>query len=124
MNATPTPRKTTERLPAKRRANKSQENRIMKKNRFLGSIVAMVGAAVAVAFLAVGPVGGQDGPAAAPAKGGGGKGGGGGKAPAAPPGPVPRTKEGKPDMSGFWGGVTPSAATSIEPAQAKGGGGG
>jgi hypothetical protein len=96
----------------------------MKKNRFLGSIVAMVGAAVAVAFLAVGPVGGQDGPAAAPAKGGGGKGGGGGKAPAAPPGPVPRTKEGKPDMSGFWGGVTPSAATSIEPAQAKGGGGG
>jgi hypothetical protein len=96
----------------------------MKKSRFLGSIVAVVGAAVAVAFLAVGPVGGQDGPAAAPAKGGGAKGGGGGKAPAAPPGPVPRTKEGKPDMSGFWGGVTPSAATSIEPAQAKGGGGG
>jgi hypothetical protein len=91
----------------------------MKKNRFLGSLVAMAGAVVAVAFLAVGPVGGQDAPAAPPAKGG--KGGG---KQAVPPGPVPRTKEGKPDMSGFWGGVAPSAATSIEPAQAKGGGGG
>ena len=95
----------------------------MKKNRFLGSLVAMAGAAIAVTFLAVGPAGGQDAPAAAkdaPAKGG--KGGGGKQA--APPGPVPRTKEGKPDMSGFWGGVTPGAAVSIEPAQAKGGGGG
>jgi len=95
----------------------------MKKNNFLGSLVAMAGAAVAVVFLAIGPqpVGGQ-----APAKGAPpAKGGGRGGKQAPPPGPVPRTKEGKPDMSGFWGGVTPSAATSIEPAArggAKGGG--
>ncbi len=40
----------------------------------------------------------------------------------AAPGPIPRTKEGKPDMSGFWGGVNPGGNVDIEPAAAKGGG--
>jgi hypothetical protein len=94
----------------------------MRNNRFLGSLVAIAGAAAAVVFLALGPqpAGGQAGPAKAPPAAKGGKGGGGKQA--VPPGPVPRTKDGKPDMSGFWGGVTPGAATNIEPAQAKGGG--
>ena len=63
------------------------------------SVLALVAAAVAVGML-VDPTAmvGQ-----APAKGGAP----GGKAEKAPPGPIPRTKEGKPDMSGFWGGVTP-----------------
>src|SRR6185295_11022362 len=112
MNATPTPKKTPELRAANKVSGEVSGEKIMKKNRFLGSLVAMAGAVIAVTFLAVGPVGGQDAPAA-PAKGGG-KGGGGAKQ-AVPPGPVPRTKEGKPDMSGFWNGVNPSAATSIEP---------
>jgi hypothetical protein len=45
-----------------------------------------------------------------------------GKAAKAAPGPIPRTKEGKPDMSGFWGGVNPGGNVDIEPAAAKGGG--
>ncbi len=43
------------------------------------------------------------------------------KAEKAAPGPVPRTKEGKPDMSGFWNGVNPGGNVDIEPAAAKGG---
>jgi hypothetical protein len=51
-----------------------------------------------------------------------GKGGApGGKAEKAPPGPIPRTKEGKPDMNGFWGPVSPGGNVDIEPAAAKGG---
>jgi hypothetical protein len=102
------------------------------KKAFLGSVngrstaplMAMLAASVAVAVFVMGPLPatGQNAPAKAPARGGAPGGPGGGKAPAAPPGPIPRTKEGKPDMSGFWGGVNPSGVTNIEPAQAKGGG--
>lgn len=82
----------------------------MKKNNFLGSLMAALAASVAVAVFVLGPLP-MTGQPPAPAKGG----------KAAPaPGPVPRTKDGKPDMSGFWGGVQPSGVTSIEPVQAKG----
>lgn len=88
-----------------------------------GFLALAASAAVAAIFM-IGPVSitGQDAPAPPPGgKGGfGGKGGGGGKQ-AIPAGPVPRTPEGKPDMSGFWGGVNPGGNVSIEP-QAKGGG--
>ncbi len=78
-----------------------------------GSILALSAAAAVAAFIVVAPspVAGQFG---------GGKGG----KQAAPPGPVPRTPEGKPDMSGFWGGVQPGGVTSIEPAKGRGGPGG
>jgi hypothetical protein len=84
-----------------------------KRTESFRSALALAAAAVAVGML-VDPTAivGQP-PAAAPAKG---------KAEKAPPGPVPRTKEGKPDMSGFWGGVTPGGNVDIEPAAAKGGG--
>jgi hypothetical protein len=94
----------------------------MKKNYgFMGSMMALAGAAAVAAIFVIAPVSltGQGGPP----PGGGGFGGGGGKQ-AVPAGPVPRTAEGKPDMSGFWGGVTPGGNVSIEPAAARGGGGG
>jgi hypothetical protein len=88
---------------------------MLMNKRTLGSVVAMA-MAVVVAFLIVlaapGPISGQP------------PGGGKGAKQAEPPGPVPRTADGKPDMSGFWGGVNPSAATSIEPANKGGGKGG
>jgi hypothetical protein len=99
----------------------------MKKNNgFLSSVLALAAAAAVAAVFVIAPVTGQDAPAPAPGgKGGGGFGGkGGGGKQAVPAGPVPRTSEGKPDLSGFWGGVNPGGVTSIEPAQAKGGGGG
>jgi len=99
-----------------------------KKNGFSSSAVSSVmalaaAAAVATVFI-IAPVSvtGQD----APAKGGkgGGFGGKGGGKQAVPAGPVPRTADGKPDLSGFWGGVQPGGVTSIEPAAPRGGGGG
>ena len=86
-------------------------NQAMKKN--VGSMLVVLAASLVAAVLVMGPMPltGQQGPA----KGAPGKGG----KEAPPPGPVPRTKDGKPDMSGFWGGVTPSAATAIEPAKGK-----
>jgi len=94
----------------------------------MSSMLALVAAGAVAAVFVIAPVSitGQDAPAPAPGgKGGGGfggRGGGGGKQ-AVPAGPVPRTADGKPDMSGFWGGVNPGGNVSIEP-QAKGGGAG
>ena len=92
----------------------------MKKNNgFMGSMMALVGAAAVAAIFVIAPVTGQDAPAPG-GKGGGGFGGkGGGGKQAVPAGPVPRTADGKPDMSGFWGGVQPGGVTSIEPAAAR-----
>jgi len=101
----------------------------MKKNGFSSSAVSSVmalaaAAAVATVFI-IAPVSvtGQDAPAPG-GKGGGGFGGKGGGKQAVPAGPVPRTAEGKPDLSGFWGGVQPGGVTSIEPVAPRGGGGG
>jgi hypothetical protein len=101
----------------------------MKKNGFSSSAVSSVmalaaAAAVATVFI-IAPVSvtGQDAPAPG-GKGGGGFGGKGGGKQAVPAGPVPRTADGKPDLSGFWGGVQPGGVTSIEPAAPRGGGGG
>jgi hypothetical protein len=94
-----------------------------KTNGLLNSVVALAAAAAVAAVFVIAPVTGQDAPAPAPGgKGGGGFGGKGGGKQAVPAGPVPRTADGKPDMSGFWNGVQPGGVTSIEPAQAKGGG--
>jgi len=84
-----------------------------KNNGSFGSALALAAAAVAVGMFVAGPmpVTGQ-----APAKGAPAKGD------KAAPGPVPRTKEGKPDMSGFWGPVAPGGNVNIEPVAAKGGG--
>ena len=101
----------------------------MKKNGFSSSAVSSVMALAAAAGVAtvfiVAPVSvtGQDAPAPG-GKGGGGFGGKGGGKQAVPAGPVPRTAEGKPDLSGFWGGVQPGGVTSIEPVAPRGGGGG
>src|SRR5579863_5676884 len=100
----------------------------MKKNNgfsrsITSSMMALVGAAAVAAIFVIAPVTGQDAPAPG-GKGGGGFGGKGGGKQAVPAGPVPRTADGKPDMSGFWGGVQPGGVTSIEPAAARGGGGG
>src|SRR5450755_1828749 len=91
---------------------------------FASSMMALVAAGAVAAVFVIAPVSitGQDAPAPG-GKGGGGFGGKGGGKQAVPAGPVPRTADGKPDMSGFWGGVNPGGVTSIEPAQAKGGGG-
>jgi len=90
------------------------------------SVIALAAAAAVAAVFVIAPLTGQDAPAPAPGgKGGAGFGGkGGGGKQAVPAGPVPRSAEGKPDMSGFWNGVQPGGVTSIEPAQAKGGGAG
>ena len=68
-------------------------NQAMKKN--VGSMLVVLAASLVAAVLVMGPMPltGQQGPA----KGAPGKGG----KEAPPPGPVPRTKDGKPDMSGF-----------------------
>jgi len=87
------------------------------------SMMALVAAAAVAAIFVIAPVTGQDAPAPG-GKGGGGFGGKGGGKQAVPAGPVPRTADGKPDMSGFWGGVQPGGVTSIEPAAPRGGGGG
>ncbi|HYV62899.1 MAG TPA: hypothetical protein VE958_09500, partial [Bryobacteraceae bacterium] len=90
-------------------------------NGFLGSLLALAAAGAVAAVFVIAPVTGQDAPAPG-GKGGGGFGGkGGGGKQAVPAGPVPRTADGKPDMSGFWGGVNPGGNVSIDP-QAKGGG--
>jgi len=93
------------------------------KSSVTSSLMALAAAAAVAAVFVIAPVTGQDAPAPAPGgKGGGGFGGKGGGKQAVPAGPVPRTADGKPDMSGFWNGVQPGGVTSIEPAQAKGGG--
>jgi hypothetical protein len=88
------------------------------KNSLL-AIALVVG--ITIAFVA--PLAGQDG-APAEGRGGGrgaGRGGGRGAPPAPPAGPMPRLPDGHPDMQGFW---NPPAITDIEPAPARGGGGG
>ncbi|MEI9815096.1 MAG: hypothetical protein WDO18_21705 [Acidobacteriota bacterium] len=82
------------------------------KTNSVNSVLAVAAAAVAVGFFVMAPLSVTGQPP------GGGKGG---KAVVAA-GPVPRTKEGKPDMSGFWNGVNPGGNVNIEPAAPKGGG--
>lgn len=85
-------------------------------NNSWSSMAALIVAAVAAGLFVMGPTPASGQPPAkggeVPAKGGKEK---------APPAPVPRTKDGKPDMSGFWNGVTPGGNVNIEPAAAKGG---
>lgn len=73
------------------------------KNTF-GSLLVVAASVVAMALLLTIPV---------EVSGQGPKGGKGGNT-ASEPGPVPRTADGRPDMSGFWGGVSPSASVNIE----------
>ncbi|MEO8100338.1 MAG: hypothetical protein ABI811_21745 [Acidobacteriota bacterium] len=96
---------------------------MMNKNKFLGSMMAVAAATVAVAIFVMGPLPmtGQQAPAKGVPAVAADKGGGKGKD-ATPPGPVPRLKNGKPDMNGYWGPVAPGGNVNIEPAQAKGGG--
>lgn len=87
-------------------------------NNSWSSVAALVVAAVAAGLFVMGPTPASGQPPAkggeVPAKGGKEK---------APLGPVPRTKDGKPDFSGFWNYGQPSGNVNIEPA-AKGGKGG
>src|SRR5207237_5457040 len=80
------------------------------KNKFLGLTVVLGLAAV---FMLAQMLAGQEpaqggapaqGPGAAGGRGGGARGGGGGRggAPAAPAGPIVRTPDQKPDMTGYW----------------------
>jgi hypothetical protein len=94
-----------------------------KHDGFLGSAMALVVAAAVAAVFVIAPVSVTGQVPAPGGKGGGGFGGRGGGKQAVPAGPVPRTADGKPDMSGFWGGVQPGGVTSIEPAPPRGGGG-
>src|SRR5580698_6087640 len=110
----------------------------MKKTLLMGTTAAT---AAAFALFMTLPSAGQDGPpAGAPgggapgaakggpggggARGGGGRGGGA----AVPAGPMPRTPDGHPDMSGFWNLPERAGATGIEgpdpnaPAAPAGGG--
>jgi hypothetical protein len=91
-------------------------------------LLATVTTTAAVALFMTLPGAGQDGPPAGgppggrgAAKGGGGRGGGKGGAPQPPAGPMARTPDNHPDMSGFWNLPEPPA-TGIEPAPARGGG--
>ncbi len=91
-------------------------------------MLATVTTTAAVALFMALPGAGQDGPPAGGPPGGGrgagrgGRGGGRGGAPQPPAGPMARTPDGHPDMSGFWNLPEPPA-TGIEPAPARGGGG-
>lgn len=105
------------------------------RNRHVGRVVWMIvmslalGVIVAQCFVAQGPPqggapGGPGGGAPGGAPGGrggpvGGAGGGqrGGGAPAAPAGPIPRTADGKPDMTGYY---TSTTTTNINTMGARG----
>jgi hypothetical protein len=98
----------------------------MKNDKGIGSSVTssmmtLVAAAAVAAVFVIAPVSVTGQAPAKGGKGGGAFGGRGGGKQAVPAGPVPRTKEGKPDLSGFWGGVQPGGVTSIEPRVGGGG---
>ena len=96
------------------------------RNRYTGLMIVLslvLGLMVAQSFVAQAPQGGA--PGGAPGAGGGGRGGGapggagggrGGGAPAVPAGPVPRTADGKPDMTGYF-----TAATTTDINGGRGG---
>ena len=79
------------------------------------SVMALLAAGALAAVFVIAPVSVTGQPLAKGGKGGGGGFGGRGGGKQEPAGPVPRTKEGKPDLTGFWGGVQPGGDTSIEP---------
>ncbi len=92
----------------------------MKKNEgfsssVMSSVMALLAAGALAAVFVIAPVSVAGQPPAKGGKGGGGAFGGRGGGKQEPAGPVPRTKQGKPDMTGYWGGVQPGGVTSIEP---------